>query len=52
MCGSYDSALYMENISPTTTANVSVNFYDVNGNMSCVRNDTFRSPKLTHIYTR
>jgi len=40
MWGSYDSALYMENISETTTANVMVKFYDVNGNLSCVRNDT------------
>jgi hypothetical protein len=40
MWGSYDSALYMENISATTTANVTVKFYDVDGNLSCVRTET------------
>jgi hypothetical protein len=40
MWGSYDSALYMENISETTTANVTTAFYDVNGNLSCVKEDT------------
>jgi glucose/arabinose dehydrogenase len=40
MWGSYDSALYMENINETTAANVTVKFYDVNGNLSCVKADT------------
>jgi alpha-tubulin suppressor-like RCC1 family protein len=39
MWGSYDSALFVENTSATNTANVIIKFYDVNGNLSCMRND-------------
>jgi len=37
--GSYDSALYVQN-TENSAASITVNFYDSNGNLSCVRNDT------------
>jgi hypothetical protein len=40
MWGSYDSALYIENTDSVNTANVTTRFYDVNGNLSCVKTDT------------
>jgi murein DD-endopeptidase MepM/ murein hydrolase activator NlpD len=40
MWGSYDSALYVENTNASSTANLTINFYDVNGYLSCVRTDT------------
>jgi len=40
MWGSYDSALYIENVDPGNTANVTTRFYDVNGNLSCTKTDT------------
>lgn len=38
--GSYDSALYIQNIHTTNTANVAIKYYDSNGNLNCTRNDT------------
>jgi len=38
--GSYDSALYIQNTSSTTAADVVLSFYDANGFLSCVKTDT------------
>jgi hypothetical protein len=40
MWGVYDSALTVENIDAVNPANITIDFYDVNGNLSCVWNDT------------
>jgi len=49
MWGSYDSALYIENTDPSNTANVTTEFYDVDGNLSCVKADTI-GPLATRSY--
>jgi len=38
--GSYDSAFYIQNIHPSNTANITINFYDSTGALSCTKNDT------------
>ena len=38
--GSYDSALYVQNIDPSNTADVTIQFFDTNGDLSCTVNDT------------
>jgi len=38
--GSYDSALYVQNLNNSITANVTLKFYDTAGVLSCVRNET------------
>jgi len=38
--GSYDSAFYVQNTHASNTASVTVNFYDTNGNLSCIRSDS------------
>ena len=38
--GSYDSALYIQNLDTSNTANVTIKFYDTDGNLSCTLNDT------------
>jgi len=38
--GSYDSALYIQNIDPSNTADVTIKFFDANGDLSCIVNDT------------
>lgn len=38
--GSYDSALYVQNTSSTTAANVVLSFYDVNGNLKCTKTNS------------
>jgi hypothetical protein len=40
MWGVYDSALTVQNIDAINPANITIDFYDVNGNLSCVWNDT------------
>lgn len=37
--GSYDSALYVQNVS-VNTANVVIKYYDSNGTLNCTKNDT------------
>jgi len=38
--GGYDSALYIQNVDPSSAADVTIYFFDVNGVLNCVRNDT------------
>jgi len=38
--GSYDSALYIQNLNTSTTANVTMKFYDGTGTLTCTKNDT------------
>ena len=40
--GSYDSALYVQNVNSTNSANITINFYDANGNLTCVRVDSIQ----------
>ncbi len=40
--GNYDSALYVQNMSATSVAHISVAFYDVYGNYNCTMNDTLQ----------
>jgi len=39
MWTTYNSTLTVQNIDPVTTAHMTIHFYDVNGNLSCIRND-------------
>lgn len=41
--GSYDSALYVQNISGSNTANVMIRYYDSSGTLNCTKNDTISS---------
>jgi len=36
----YESALYVQNISPTTSANITMKFYDMTGNLTCTQTDS------------
>jgi hypothetical protein len=36
----YNSALTVQNIDLGNTANITIDFYDVNGNLSCTRTDS------------
>ncbi len=38
--GSYDAAYYVQNLSSTTTANITIKYYDSTGILSCTVNDT------------
>jgi len=38
--GSYDSALYIQNVHATNTANVTIKYYDNNGVLNCTKADT------------
>jgi hypothetical protein len=38
--GSYDSALYLQNLHSNTTANLTIKLYDASGNLACTINDT------------
>ena len=38
--GSYNSALYIQNIDPSNTADVTIQFFDANGDLSCTVNDS------------
>jgi hypothetical protein len=38
--GSYDSALYIQNVDPTHSAGITIKFYDNNGDLSCELPDT------------
>ena len=38
--GSYDSAFYVQNVHDTNTANVTIQYYDSNGNLNCTKADT------------
>ncbi len=38
--GSYDSALYIQNVDSVNTATISIQFYDTDGNLSCTKPDT------------
>lgn len=44
--GGYDSALYIQNLDPVNAANITINLYDSNGNLSCSITDTL--PKLSN----
>lgn len=44
--GSYDSAVYIQNTHGSSVANVTVNFYDTNGVLSCTKTDTIQ-PRAT-----
>lgn len=39
----YDSALYVQNLDPTNTANLTFSYYDVSGNLMCSKNDTLNA---------
>lgn len=39
----YDSALYVQNLDPTNTANLTFSYYDVSGNLVCSKNDTLNA---------
>ena len=41
--GSYNSALYIQNVDPANTANVTIHFYDSNGSEICSQSDTIAS---------
>ena len=43
MWGSYNSALYVQNVNAANTANITIKFYDTNGNLSCTKNDTINA---------
>lgn len=38
--GSYDAAFYVQNVSSSNTANISIKYYDSAGTLSCTVNDT------------
>jgi len=38
--GSYDSALYIQNVDVNYTAHITVKYYDSNGNLNCTKADT------------
>jgi hypothetical protein len=38
--GSYDSAFYIQNTDTLNPANVTIRFYDTNGDLSCTRSDS------------
>jgi len=38
--GSYDSALYLQNVHPSNTANLTIKLYDASGNLACTITDT------------
>jgi hypothetical protein len=38
--GSYDSALYVQNVHPSTTANLTIKLYDASGSLACTITDT------------
>ena len=38
--GSYDSALYVQNVHASNTASITIKYYDSNGVLSCTKNDT------------
>lgn len=38
--GSYKSALYIQNLDPANSANITIKFYDANGGLTCTFNDT------------
>jgi hypothetical protein len=40
MWGVYNSTLTVQNIDPGNTANITIDFFDVNGILSCVRTDS------------
>jgi hypothetical protein len=39
MWGSYNSAFYLQNLDPANPANVTIKFYDTEGNLNCIRKD-------------
>lgn len=47
--GSYDSALYVQNVHASNTANVVIKYYDSAGNLNCTKNDTI-SPRASKGY--
>lgn len=38
--GSYDAAYYVQNLSSTTTANITIKYYDSSGSLTCTVLDT------------
>ncbi len=43
--GSYESALYVQNVDDTNAADITIKYYDWNGNLTCQRTDNL--PKLS-----
>src|SRR6185503_9638058 len=41
--GSYDSALYVQNVHASNTANIMIKYYDSNGVLNCTKTDTLAS---------
>lgn len=47
--GSYDSALYVQNVHASNTANVVISYYDSTGSLNCTKNDTI-APRASKGY--
>jgi len=45
--GSYDAAFYVQNVDPSSTAGITIKYYDSGGNLSCTRTDSI--PPLASI---
>jgi hypothetical protein len=45
--GSYDSALYIQNVDPLHAASVTIRFYDGDGNLSCIKTHTLPALAIT-----
>lgn len=43
MWGSYNSALYVQNVNASSAAHITIKFYDTNGNLSCTKSDTINT---------
>ena len=38
--GSYNSGFYLQNLDPSNTANLTIKYYDVNGNLTCTKTNS------------
>lgn len=47
--GSYDAALYIQNVDPANTANVTMKYYDTSGSLTCTQTDTI-APRASKGY--
>ncbi len=48
--GSYDSALYVQNMSPSQSAHVTVRYFDAGGGLTCTRPVDVIAPQASHGY--
>jgi hypothetical protein len=48
--GSYDSALYLQNLSGSSAATVTLNFYNSNGELSCTRTESIAALSITGLW--